>query len=426
MSNSNWYDNEQWYAPYGESVQQPEKKKKRRGMTPARVGGLICLVLVLIAASSLAFAAGRKDLPVQNNPQLDSFGWGAEFPGSAEEFFADYYESVTTDVVQSALPQANLPIDYTVEFVPAGEEKLSLPELYQKCAPTITAIIGYVGDSGYTWGTGVVISEDGLIVTNAHVIDSCDRIEITCYDDTVYEAKIVGADSISDLAVLKIDAKGLVAAEFGDSTQLQVGDPVAAIGNPLGETFRMTLTDGIISAIERGMSYNGHSMTLLQTNTALNQGNSGGALFNMYGQIVGITNMKMMSNYKSIEGIGFAIPSSVVKNVVDSLVVHGGVQGRPSIGITVGPIPASAAEEYGLPEGLYISDVSKGSDAEKKGIKVGDVLMEVNGEKVTSTADVNAIKKHFGIGDTLEFLIWRNGEAIVFEIELMDTIEVYK
>ena len=425
MSNNNWYSSEEWYAPYEEvSKEQPVEKKKRRGMTPARIWGLICLVLVLIAGSSLAFAAGRNDLPVLDKPVIDS-NWSVEFPGSVEEYFGSLYESVNYDVVKSDIPRVELPVDYEVELAEAGEE-LTLTELYEKCAPSITAIIGYKGDRGYSWGTGVVISEDGLIITNEHIISDCDRVEITCADDSVYEAKLVGADNISDLAVLKIEAEGLVAAEFGESGVLRVGDPVAAIGNPLSQNFRMTLTDGIISAIERGLSYNGHTMTLLQTNTALNNGNSGGALFNMYGQVIGITNMKMTSSYSSIEGIGFAIPSAVVKNVVDSLVETGGVKGRPSIGITVGAIPASAAKEYGLPEGLYITDVSEGSDAEKKGVQVGDVLLEVNGQKVTTTADVNTIKQLFGVGDTMEFLIWRNGETMVLEIELMDTNDVYK
>ena len=420
MSSNDWYSPEEWYAPNAYSP-ETEKKKKRRGLTPVRVGGLIGLVVVLIAASSLLFASGRDDIPSLEMPPFAD----TEMPDSVQEFFEEYYESVTYDVMDSELPKAKLPIDFELQLLPAGETELDLTELYARCAPSITAITGYVGDNGYSWGTGVVLSEDGLVLTNAHVIDGCDRVEVICYDDEVYEALLVGADSISDLAVLKIEAKNLVPAEFGESSQLMVGDPVAAIGNPLGETFRMTLTNGIISAIERGISFNGHSMSLLQTNTAINEGNSGGALFNMYGQVIGITNMKMMSSYSSIEGIGFAIPSAVTQRVVDALVQHGMVQGRPSIGITVGGIPESAAKEYDLPEGLYISAVSEGSDAWKKGIRPGDVLMEVNGTKVTATEDVNAIKDTLQVGDTMEFLIWRDGQAMVFEVELKDTNDIY-
>ncbi len=423
MSSNDWYSPEEWYAP-NESSPEPIKKKKRRGFTPARIGGIITLVIVLIAGSSLIFASARDDLP-KDSFDPGQFSEPGKMPDSMEDFFESYYDSITTTVMELDIPQAKLPIDFDLELESAADSQLSLTELYNQCAPSITAITGYVGDNGYSWGTGVVISEDGLILTNAHVIDGCNRVEVICFDDSTYEAKLVGADSISDLAVLKIDAKGLVAAQFGDSTVLQVGDPVAAIGNPLGETFRTTLTDGIISAIERDISYNGHSMSLLQTNTAINEGNSGGALFNMYGQVIGITNMKMMSSYSSIEGIGFAIPSSVVQQVVDSLVQTGKVQGRPSIGITVGGIPESAAKEYDLPDGLYVSAVNEESDAYKKGIRPGDVVLEVNGIAVTSTSEVNAIKEKLQVGDTMEFLIWRDGQSIVFEVELMDTNDIY-
>ncbi len=423
MSNNNWYSCEEWYAP--NAAPETNKKKTCRKNKKVRTFGLIFLVLLLIVGSSLAFGATRDDLPAVVDKPEKPFSEG-KLPGSVEDFFKEYYESVTYDVMKSELPRAELPVDFTVELQRAEEEELSLPELYEKCAPTITAIVGYKGETGYSWGTGVVLSEDGLILTNAHVIDDCDKVEVTCFDDEVYEAKLVGADSISDLAVLKIEATGLEPAAFGESASLQVGEPVAAIGNPLGEDFRMTLTNGIISAIERGISYNGHTMSLLQTNTAINEGNSGGALFNMHGQVIGITNMKMMSSYSSIEGIGFAIPSSMVQRVVDALVVHGVVQGRPSIGITVGGIPESAKKQYDLPDGLYISAVSEDSDAFKKGIKPGDVLMEVNGEKVETTEEVNTIKEQFNVGDTMEFLIWRDGEAMVFEVELYDTNNVYK
>ena len=204
-----------------------------------------------------------------------------------------------------------------------------------------------------------------------------------------------------------------------------MGDRVAAIGNPLGEDFRSTLTDGIVSAIERGVQYNGHSMTLLQTNTALNEGNSGGALFNMYGQVVGVTNMKMMSSYSSIEGIGFAIPSATVCSVVNSLVQFGEVRGRPSIGITVGAIPDNAKEQYGLPDGLYVTAVTEGSDAEAKGILPGDVIMEVEHTPVTTTTEINEIKNKLRVGDSMSFTVWRDGEVLEFDVTLMDTNDVY-
>ena len=170
---------------------------------------------------------------------------------------------------------------------------------------------------------------------------------------------------------------------------------------------------------------NGYSMTLLQTNTALNEGNSGGALFNMYGQVVGITNMKMTSAYSSIEGMGFAIPSSTVRSVVNSLVKDGEVRGRPSLGIVIGSIPDEAKEHYGLPDGLYVTEVREHSDAYHQGMRAGDVITKVNFEPAESADQVNAIKNTLEVGDIMIFEVWRDGEILEFEVMLMDTNDVY-
>lgn len=425
MSNNDWYNDESWYAPLAAREEEPKprpgKKKKKIGI---RVIGAVCLALLLLIGTSLAFR--EPESKETGSPALPSVGESDDMPENWQDFFDDYYESVQTDVAEINIPRAELPIDFHLELQTAPETELSLQALYQNCSPSIVAISGYVdGKSAYSWGTGVVLSADGLILTNTHVIEDCDRATVTLFDDSVHEAKLVGADAISDVAVLKIDATGLPAASFGDSSSLVVGDRVAAIGNPLGETFRMTLTDGIISAIERGINYNGHSMTLLQTNTALNEGNSGGPLFNMYGQVVGVTNMKMMSSYSSIEGIGFAIPSSTVKSVVNALVTDGEVRGRPSVGITVGGIPDNASEYYSIPGGVYVSDVTKGSDAEAKGIQVGDIITHVNGQPVSTVDEVGAIKNQFNVGDSMTFTIWREGETFDVDVVLMDTNDIY-
>ena len=432
MSNKNWYTTDSWYEPREPvaaiaamiAADATGKKRPRRksGLKPLHIAGIIALVIILIIASSLAFAGtGRSSIQV-GGASLDD-----GMPVDWRDFFNSYYSSTDTTSAHVDIPRAETPINFHLALASQEGEEMSLQELYAACADSIVAICGYVdGHVGYYWGTGVILSADGLILTNTHVIDGCDSATVTLYDDSVYDAKLVGADAISDLAVLQIEAKNLPAATFGESAALTVGDRVAAIGNPLSEVFRSTLTDGIISAIERGISYNGRSMTLLQTNTALNQGNSGGALFNMYGQVIGVTNMKMRSAYSSIEGIGFAIPSTTVQEVVDALVSAGEVRGRPSIGITLGAIPANALEYYDLPEGLYVSDVTKGSNAEAKGILPGDIILKVNGIEVSTTSQVNDIKNELEVGDSMTFTIWREGEELEIEVTLMDTNDVYK
>ena len=323
-----------WYAP----LERPRtEKKKRRPKSTWLWIGLPVLVLLLIVGTSLAFAGTGSTSP------------GA-MPKDWNDYLEDFYQSSQSDALETSIERTVLEQPFTLPLAQPGEQELSLQELYAACADSIVGITAYPEDQdGYYWGTGVIADEAGLIVTNAHVIEGCASAEVTLYNNESYEALLVGADAVSDLALLKIDCSGLPAASFGDISSLSVGDPVAAIGNPLSEEFRSTLTNGIISAIDRGMNYNGHTMSLLQTNAAINEGNSGGALFNMYGQVVGITNMKMMSYFSSIEGIGFAIPSSTVKAVVDQLAENGEVRGRPSIGITVGAIPQEAVENYELP-----------------------------------------------------------------------------
>ena len=399
-----------WYAP----LERPRtEKKKRRPKSTWLWIGLPVLVLLLIVGTSLAFAGTGSTTP------------GA-MPSDWSDYLENFYQSSQSDTLETSIERTVLEQPFTLPRAQPGEQELSLQELYAACADSIVGITAYPEDQdGYYWGTGVIADEAGLIVTNAHVIEGCASAEVTLYNNESYEALLVGADAVSDLALLKIDCSGLPAASFGDISSLSVGDPVAAIGNPLIEEFRSTLTNGIISAIDRGMNYNGHTMSLLQTNAAINQGNSGGALFNMYGQVVGITNMKMMSYFSSIEGIGFAIPSSTVKAVVDQLAENGEVRGRPSIGITVGAIPQEAVENYELPEGLYISAVAENSDAAAQGIREGDILLAIDGQSVSTTEEVAAIRDTKGVGDSMRFTIWRQGETFEVDVRLMDTNDIY-
>ena len=404
-----------WYAPLEEHTSpESEKKKRKPGKASWRIGGAILLVVLLIAASSLIFSGSNQRTEA---PYISGDG----MPDDWNDYLDNYYQVTESKDAEIKLPRAELAPDFKVTLSNEHGKELSLQKLYDQCSKSIVAIKGYQdGVDGYYWGSGIILSKDGLILTNTHVIENCDTASVTLFDNSSYDAALVGADSTSDIAVLRIEATGLTPASFGDSAELAIGDKVAAIGNPLGETFRMTLTDGIISAIDRGISYNGHSMTLLQTNTAINEGNSGGALFNMYGQVIGVTNMKMMSSYSSIEGIGFAIPSSTIAAVADSLMQYGEVRGRTAIGITVGAIPENVTSHYDLPTGLYVSAVEEKSDAAAKGIQQGDIITAVNGSPASATSDILTVKNTLSVGDTITFTIWRDGETFDVDVTLVD------
>ena len=404
-----------WYAPLEEHTSpESERKKRKPGKASWRIGGAILLVVLLIAASSLIFSGSNQRTEA---PYISGDG----MPDDWNDYLDNYYQVTESKDAEIKLPRAELVPDFKVAISSDRGKELSLQELYDQCSKSIVAIKGYQdGVDGYYWGSGIILSKDGLILTNTHVIENCDTASVTLFDNSSYDAALVGADSTSDIAVLRIEATGLTPASFGDSAELAIGDKVAAIGNPLGETFRMTLTDGIISAIDRGISYNGHSMTLLQTNTAINEGNSGGALFNMYGQVIGVTNMKMMSSYSSIEGIGFAIPSSTIAAVADSLMQYGEVRGRTAIGITVGAIPENVTSHYDLPTGLYVSAVEEKSDAAAKGIQQGDIITAVNGNPASATSYILTVKNTLGVGDTITFTIWRDGETFDVDVTLVD------
>ncbi|NLL46314.1 MAG: PDZ domain-containing protein [Clostridiales bacterium] len=300
---------------------------------------------------------------------------------------------------------------------PEAGEMLSLQDIYKKCAPSIVSVYSEL-QGGSSLGTGIIISRSGYLITNHHVIKDSIAVTITLESGDQYFAAVVGGDEQSDLAVLKIDATGLTPAEFGDSQLVQIGDSVVAIGNPVNQS--LTMTNGIISAINRNISYNGYTMTLLQTNAAINEGNSGGPLINMYGQIIGITNMKMVSYYSTIEGIGFAIPTNTAKPIVDEILENGYVAGRPSLGVLQSDITISASIYYGLPKGVYVSGVYTVSDAYEKGIQRGDIICAVNDLTVKSSEELSEIINSFVAGDTVTLKIYRNGNYFVVDVVLAD------
>lgn len=260
-------------------------------------------------------------------------------------------------------------------------------------------------------GSGIIFKEDGYIVTNQHVIDGASEISVILNTGEEFAAKIIGQDKKTDLAVLKIDAGNtkLTAATLGDSTTTRVGELAVVIGNPMGQEFSGSVTAGIISALNRTMTIENRTYNLIQTDAAVNSGNSGGALINQYGEVIGITSVKL-TPAAGIEGMCFAIAISEAKPIVDDLMSSGYVTGRPLVGISI--------KDTGY--GLFIGAVSEGSGAEKGGLKVYDMILEVDGQKVSSVQEVNEIRDKKKAGDYLTFKILRDGETMEIQVRLME------
>lgn len=302
----------------------------------------------------------------------------------------------------------------------APDRKILTPgEIYDKVAPSTVTIIGIHGET-YSVGTGVIFTSDGYIITNYHVIAGCLDCEVWVTNeygvDSTYPARFVGGDDDKDLAILKIEAQDLPAAEFGVSSDLSVGDKVYAIGNPLGTELRSTFTDGIISAVDRNVDVDGVTMTLLQTNTALNSGNSGGPLINVYGQVIGINTIKMMSGYDTIEGLGFAIPTSLAERWVNDIITTGEVRPTPILGISVNRIPVRLEDGT---VGLEVLDVTKGLGADCAGVQVGDVVVAFNGAPVSNVDDIYDERIKLSVGDVVVVRVWRSGEYLDITMVMM-------
>lgn len=316
-----------------------------------------------------------------------------------------------------------------VQISNKAEDMASYSDVYEKVSPSIVAVVVDAIQMGSeSSGSGVIMSKDGYVITNNHVVSGGDRFTVVLSDSTTYEATLVGTDEQTDLAVLKIKANGLTAAEFGDSDNVKVGDRAFAIGSPGGVQYQNSFTGGFISAINRNVTINDRTMTLIQTDTAINPGNSGGALINASGQVIGITSSKLSGSSSadsaSIEGMGFAIPMSTTKEIVDELIAYGHVTGRPAIGISGYDIDETRAAYFNLPRGVYVSSVDTASDAYKKGIQAGDIITGVNGKEITGMSEINTVKSELKAGDTIKLTVYRSGETKEYTITLIDEADL--
>ncbi len=327
-------------------------------------------------------------------------------------------QMVSTDVgaIREELQSSDLALH--IAATPAQEETLTLQALYQKVIPGVVSVISST-PSASTSCCGIILSDDGYIITNSHIVTKDSAITVLAGGEE-YIASVVGSDALSDLAVLKVDADGLTPAEFGDSRQLLVGEQVVTIGDPLG--LGSTMTDGILSAIHQDLNLEGRTITILQTNATLHAGGYGGPLVNRYGQVIGINAMTLGSySAEKSDELGLAISIDAAKGIIDELIAHGSLPGRPAIGISGQSVPAAAQAYYGLPAGVYIESVEPGSSAEKAGLSPGDIITALHEEPVSNLEELNLEKNRYKSGDTVMLTVFRAEGEIKIPIVLDET-----
>ncbi|WP_294472984.1 trypsin-like peptidase domain-containing protein [uncultured Intestinimonas sp.] len=391
----------------------PSRRRKRRWSPRPECGAaavllLICLVLGGTAVL-LLFWAQPVEVSVWTAPPGLTLP-AASAPVSEAPALERYPNGDGTVLTLAAKPEGT---------------PLSFQEIYRRVNPSIVSIRAGLS-YGEAQGTGVIMTDTGYIITNAHVIEGAGQVEVSLADGRVLPAQLVGSDNPTDLAVLKVEGDGLTPAVFGDSEAMEVGDVVVAIGNPMGEQLRGTMTDGILSAINRDMVVDGESMSLLQTTAALNTGNSGGALINDQGQVIGITNMKLVSTVydNTLEGLGFAIPTATVKPVVDALIQSGHVTGRPTLGVTVRALYDWEKEDRGVDGGVLVVSVSQGSDAQGK-LQADDILLTANGTDLNTSGDLLDLRDGLAVGEAIRFRVDRAGERLEVSVALVERYDVY-
>lgn len=388
--------------PSGAAPQTPREpeKRSRKGLWSFLIAAGV-LVLAVVAATVVASLRGGGAVP----PVDGGTGDGGDASSIVNISGA---EKTTIPRIQG---EAGVSLVCTA---PAGE-KLSIQDMYEKVNPSTVLVVADKGEQA-SIGTGVIMTADGYIITNAHVISGGKDCWIALDTGYTYDAKLVGYSEERDLAVLKaVDAADLPAASFGDSDLCRVGDTVYAIGNPLGVELRGTLTDGIISAINRDVQVDGRVMTLLQTTAALNNGNSGGPLINEYGQVVGINTLKMSGNGSeteaTVEGLGFAVPISDACFVVNDIIANGRFRGVPVLGVMV----IESTDNGGQ---VSVYTVSEGGGAEEAGLLPGDVLLRADGQTLHSIHDLMAVRRTHLVGDTMTLIVLRDGQTFDADVPL--------
>lgn len=395
FNNSNDYNEVSFY---------PENKKDKNS-------GRIVIVLLVVLMSMVAIATVgvmAYTLLTGNNNGLDKLT-GTNLNGG-QNLSANTGKDDKDTVTRTDLP--------TIIQLATPSDALSIPDVVKKVSPSVVGISCISGKASVT-GTGIILSENGYIITNAHVVEDGKDFKVVLdksLGSETYPAELIGADSQTDLAVLKIDKDGLPAAEFGTSGEMVVGEVAIVIGNPLGFELAGSVTAGIVSALDRKLTVEDRNMNLIQTDASINSGNSGGPLINAYGQVVGITSVKINTTYG--EGLGFAIPIDDAMPIIQDLLKYGYVKGRPQLGISGEDITEIYSQYYNIPRGFIVRSVNEDSAAEKAGIRVNDIVIGINGKLINTIEEFNAIKAEFKAGDTITVSVYRNGEISDLDVTL--------
>ena len=384
-------------------------------MPPKSYSGLIAVLVILVIflsgiVSLLSFMNIKlfQELTQQKkHDHLDSPMSFSNLDSQALPIFSDNTESTEPTHIQGDVSISLHKSPQSVENVPEPGA-MSWQDIYKKIIPSVVSILSTTKTDTLT-GTGIILSERGFIVTTACTVSDAETITIALYDGRRYSALVVGADPVTDLAVIYVDAENLTPAEFGDSGALRVGDAVGAIGDPLGANLGAALMDGIISGINQDVRFLGKNISLIQSSVALNSCNSGGPLVNCYGQVIGINTTHIAAG-EQVDGIGFAIPSTTVKQIVDQLIAHGYVSGRPTLGLSGDAVTRFDQVYFQIPEGLYLDSVDPYSDAYSLGIVPGDILVSLNGEPITDQSQLDILVNSLEIGDSVTAVFFIDGE----------------
>ncbi len=383
---------------------QEQNKKQHKGEKKVGKGRRVLYALGGIVAACAIFAGGALAGGMLGNQS------GAQSTAAAET------QQVSADTPKLTISEASTDSSNT-DSVMTGDQ------IYEKVSPSVVSIVSTsLTTQGTSSGSGVIMTTDGYVITNAHVISGADKVSIVTSDGMQHNAEIIGSDTKTDLAVLKISESGVAftPAEFGDSAQLKAGETAYAIGSPGGVELANSITTGSISAINRDITIDDRVMTLIQTDASINPGNSGGALINQHGQVIGITSAKLGISY--YEGLGFAIPIDTAKDIVDQLIAYGYVPGRPAIGVTGYNISEQTAAYNNVPQGVLITEVDSRSDAAAKGLQAKDIITAVNGKTIQTMDEINKAKEELNAGDSMTLTVYRisTGETMDITITLAD------